>query len=99
MPIMVTEVTNIKEQLASVKATLDRLLKERAEKDAQIKRQNKQIADLTKKLEKWPIGASNKYSSAEDYDKESNHNEQSNDERKAIKDHSLGSMFVERKCS
>jgi len=52
MPIMVTEVTNIKEQLASVKATLDRLLKERAEKDAQIKRQNKQIADLTKKLEK-----------------------------------------------
>jgi len=43
-----------------MKATVDRLLKESAEKDAQIKRQNKQIANLTKKLEKQPIEASNK---------------------------------------
>ena len=40
MPIMVIEVANIEEQLANMKATLDRLLKESAEKDAQTKRQN-----------------------------------------------------------
>jgi len=39
MPIMVTEVTNIEEQLESMKTTMDKLLKESAEKDAQIKRQ------------------------------------------------------------
>ena len=52
MPVMVTEVTNIEEQLASMKATMDKLLKEGAQKDAQIKCQNEQIAYLTKKLEK-----------------------------------------------
>ena len=43
--IMVTEATNIEEQLASMKATMDRLLKESAEKDSQIKRQSRQIAN------------------------------------------------------
>ena len=50
---------NLEEQLASMKATLERLCKESAQKDAQIRRQNKQIADLTKKLEKRPLKASN----------------------------------------
>jgi len=76
------KVMNLEEQLASMKVTLERLCKASAQKDAQITRQNKQIADLTKKLEKRPIKASNKCSSAEDFDKESNHNEQSEDERK-----------------
>jgi len=40
MLVMVTEAANIEEQLAKMKATLDRLSKESAEKDAQIKRQN-----------------------------------------------------------
>jgi len=79
-----------------MKATLERLCKKSAQKDAQIKRQKKQIADLTKKLEKRPIQASNKCSSAEDSDKESNHNEQSDVERKAKKDHSLGSMSIKQ---
>jgi len=37
MPVMVTAATNVEEQLASMKATLDRLFKDNAEKDAQIK--------------------------------------------------------------
>jgi len=40
MPVMVIAATNVEEQLASMKATLNRLSKESAEKDAQIKRQN-----------------------------------------------------------
>ena len=70
---MVTELTNIEEQLASMKATLDKLLKESAEKDGQIKHQSRHIAKLTKKLEKRPIEASNKCSDAENSDDESNH--------------------------
>jgi len=46
------QVMNLEEQLASMKATLERLCKESVQKDAQIKRQNKQIANSTKKLEK-----------------------------------------------
>jgi len=95
MPVMVIEVTNIEEQLASMKATPDKLLKESVEKDAQIKRQNKQIADLTKKLEKRPIETSNKCSDVEDSDHESYYNEKSDNERKSKKDHSLVSMLVE----
>jgi len=34
---MVTEATNVEEQLASMKTTLDRLSKESVEKDTQIK--------------------------------------------------------------
>jgi len=60
-----------------MKATLERLLKENVEKDAQIKRQNKQISYLTKKLGKWTSETSNKGLGGEDCNKESNHNEQS----------------------
>ena len=40
MQVMVTAATIFEEQLASMKATMDRLSKDSAEKDAQIKRQN-----------------------------------------------------------
>jgi len=79
-----------------MKATLDRLSKESAEKDAQIKCQNDQIAELMKKLKKKSSKASNKCSDAEDSDKESNHSEESDGEYKAKKDRSLGSMSVEQ---
>jgi len=42
---------NLEEQLTSMKAMLERLSKENAEKDAKIKHQNKRITDLTKKLQ------------------------------------------------
>jgi len=93
---MVTAATNFEEQLASMKATLDRLSKESVEKDAQIKHQNDQIIEPMKKLEKKFFEASNKGSSTEDSDKESNHSEESNDEHNARKDRSVGSMSVEQ---
>ena len=70
MPAMVTKANNVEEQLANMKATLERLAKESLEKDAQIKRQSEQIATLMKKLEKRLFESS----SSEDSDKESNHN-------------------------
>jgi len=69
MSAMVTEDANVEEQLASVKATLDRLSRESAEKDAQIKRQNGQITELIERLEKKLSEASNKGSDEEDSDK------------------------------
>ena len=60
MLVMVTEAANVEEQLARMKATLDRLSRERTEKDAQIKSQNEQIAELMKQLEKKSSKASSK---------------------------------------
>ena len=79
-----------------MKATPDRLSRESAEKDAQIKCQNEQIAKLMKRLEKKSSEASNKGSDEEDFDKESNGAEESDDECKVRKDRSLGSMSVEQ---
>jgi len=87
---MVTEAANVEEQLASMKTTLDKLSRESAEKDAQIKRQNEQITELMKRPEKKSSEASKKDSDEEDSDKESNRAEESDDERKARKDRSLG---------
>jgi len=95
MPVMVTEAANFEEQLASMKATLDRLSKESAEKDAQMKRQSKQIVELTKKLEKKSSEASNKHPSYEDSDKKSNCNEEFDDGCMPKKDSALGSMSAE----
>jgi len=93
---MVTEAANVEEQPASMKATLDRLSRESAENDAQIKGQNEQIVELMKRLEKKSSEASSKDSVEEDSDKESNRAEESDDERKARKDRSLGLMSVEQ---
>ena len=79
-----------------MKAILARLLKENAEKDAQIKLQSKQIVDLAKQLEKQTPEASNKGLDGEDSCKESNHNEQSDNECKLKKESSLSSMSAER---
>jgi len=95
MPVMVIEAINLEEQLADMTAKLDELSKESAENDAQIKCQGEWIAKLVKKLERKSFEVSNKGSGAEDSDKESNHSEESDDERKAKKDRSLGSMSVE----
>jgi len=95
MLVMITEAANIEEQLVSMKAILNKLLQESAERDAQIKRQNKQITDLTKKLEKRPIETSNKCSDAEDSDDEFSYNEKLDNERKAKKDRSLGSTTLD----
>ena len=82
MPVMVTEATNVEEQLASLKATLETLSWESVEKVVQIKHQNQQILDLIKRLEKKSSEASNKGLDEEDSNKESNHDEEPEDERK-----------------
>jgi len=87
---------NLEEQLASMKAMMKRHCKESAQKDAQIKRQNKRIANLTKELEKRPIEASNKCSSAEESDKESNHSQDSDEKHKSKKDSSLHLLSIEQ---
>jgi len=92
---MVIEAINLEEQLADMKATLDWLSKESVEKDAVIKRQNKHIAYLIKKLEKQSFRAFNKGSSSEDFDKESNNTGESNDGWKLKKDSSLSLMSAE----
>jgi len=74
MPVILMETANFEEQLASMKVMLDRLSTESAEKDTQIKCQNEQIAELTKKLEKKSFESSNKESGNKDSDKESNRN-------------------------
>jgi len=94
MPVMVTKAANVEEQLESMKATLDRPSRESAEKNAQIKCQNEQIAELMNRLEKKSSEASNKDSEEEDPD--SNRAEESDDERKVRKDRSLGSCLLSR---
>ena len=84
--VMVTEADNAKEQLASIKATLDKLSRESAEKDPKSSVKNDQIDKLMKKLEKKSSETSNKCSDEEDSNKKSNHNEKPNDEWKAKKD-------------
>ena len=66
MPPMMIGAVNFEEEFASMKATLERLSKESAEKDAQIKRQKEHISKLLKKLDKGPRVSSNKGINSED---------------------------------
>jgi len=45
MPVMVTNAITLEEELTNMKVTLERLSKEREEKDAQIKRETMHIVD------------------------------------------------------
>jgi len=53
IPSIVIKAVNLNEQLTNMKAILYKLLKESVENDAQINRQKKKIADLTRKSGKW----------------------------------------------
>jgi len=66
---MMIGVVNFEEEFASMKATLERLSKESAEKDARIKRQEEHIAKLLKKLDKGPRASSNRGVSSDDDEK------------------------------
>jgi len=96
MPVMVIEAINLEEQLADMKAKFNKLSKESAEKDVQIKRQNEQIAELVKKLEKKSFDASRKGLGTKDSDKESIHSEECDDKCKAKKDRFISLMSVEQ---
>jgi len=86
----------LEEQLANMKATLEGLSKDNAEKDAKIKHQNGRIANLIKKLEKRPLESYNKGSQSKELDKESTHSEDSDKENKLKKDSSLRLLLIEQ---
>jgi len=66
MPTIIVGAINFEEEVASMKATLERLSKENAEKNARIKRQEEHIAKLLKKLDKGPRASSNKGASSDE---------------------------------
>jgi len=99
---MMIGVANFEEEFASMKATLETLSKESAEKDARIKRQEEQITKLLKRLDKGPRASSNRGASSDEDEKESNRSEASGDGNgskkpgKPQKDSSLSAMIVEQ---
>jgi len=72
MPAMMIGVVNFEEEFASMKATLERLSKESAEKDARIRRQEEHIVKLLKKLDKGPRASSTRGASSNEDKKGSN---------------------------
>jgi len=54
MPVMTISVNNLEEEMAAMKAMLERLVKENEEKKARIKLHEEKIVRLTRKLEKQP---------------------------------------------
>jgi len=53
MLAMMTSSTSLEEDMANIKAILEKLTRESEEKEARIKFQEEKIAKLTKNLEKW----------------------------------------------
>jgi len=102
MPAMMIGAVNFEEEFASMKATLERLSKESAEKDARIKCQEEQIAKLLKRLDKGPRASSNRDASSDEDKKESNRSEASEDDHGSKKgdkpqnDSSLSAMTAEQ---
>jgi len=85
MPATMVGAINFEEEFAIMKATLGRLSKESAEKDARIKRQEEHIAKLRKKLDKGPRASSNKGTSSDEDEKGSNRSEASEDDGRSKK--------------
>ena len=66
MPVMIKGTNNLKEEMAGIKAMLERLVKEREEKEPRIKLQEEKIVRLPRKLEKWPARSLYKSSKSEE---------------------------------
>ena len=84
-PTMMTGSTTLEEEMANMKAILENLTRESAEKEACIKFQEEKIARLTKKLEKQSTQSLAKDSKSEDSEKVSVHTEVSENEKKIKK--------------
>ena len=66
MPAMMTDATTLEEEMANMKAVLEKLTRDNEEKEARIKLQEEKIAKLTGKLEKRPAQSFTKDSKSED---------------------------------
>ena len=102
MPAMMIGAVNFEEEFANMKATLERLSKESAEKDARIQRQEEHISKLLKKLDKGSRASSNRGVSSDEDEKGSNGSEASEDDGGSKKggkpqnDSSLSAMTAEQ---
>jgi len=54
MPVMTIGTNNLEEEMVSMKAMLEQIVKESEEKEAHIKLQEEKIARLTRKLKNQP---------------------------------------------
>ena len=52
MPVMIIGTNNLEEEVATIKATVEKLTKKNKEKEARLKLQEEKIIRLTRKLEK-----------------------------------------------
>jgi len=77
--------TSLEEEMANMKVILEKLNRDSEEKKAGIKLQEENIANLTKKLEKWLAQSSTKDSENEDSRKVSVHIEASHNEKQPKK--------------
>jgi len=71
MPVMTIGTNNLKEEMAAMKAMLERLIKESEEKEARIKVQEEKSTILTRKLEKRPARSLAKSSKSEEEERAS----------------------------
>jgi len=102
MPAMMIGAVNLEEEFASMKATLERLSKESAEKGARIRCQEEHIVNLLKKLDKGLRASSNRGVSSDEDEKGSDGSEASEDDggskkgSKPQNDSSLSTMTAEQ---
>ena len=92
----------MEEEVANMKAILEKLTRDNEEKEARIKLQEEKIAKLIRKLEKRPTQSFTKDSESEDSEKMSIHIETSDSEKQSKKGEtpkhvkSSGSMTIEQ---
>ena len=97
MPAIMIGVVNLEEEFTSMKATLERLSKESAKKDARIKRQEEHVAKLLKKLDKGSRASSNRGASSDEDEKGSSRSEASENDggsKKGGKPHNDSSLSL-----
>ena len=80
MPIITISLNNIEEEMAAIKAMLEKLVKESEEKEVRLKLQEEKIARLSRKLERRPARFLIKSSESEDKERISVESEASNEE-------------------
>jgi len=80
MPVMTIGTNNLEEEMAAIKAMLERLVKESEENEACIKSQEEKIARLSRKLEKRLARSLAKSSESEEEERASIQSETSNEE-------------------
>ena len=85
MPVMTIVISNLKEEMAAIKAMLEKFIKENEEKEARVKLQAEKITRLARKLGKRLAGSFTQNSKSEDEEKASVQSEHSDEEVRSKK--------------